>query len=488
MKSATPTGGPPDHPPSAQGGAPSSVHLTRGDQTMVLIVTTLAGFLSTFMASAINIALPLIESEFHVSAVTLGWIPLSYILAAGAVLMPVGRISDLYGRKRVFVWGTVVFTVVAIASAFSPSALVLIALRVIQGLGAALMFATMSAMVILAYPPENRGRALGLNVAGIYLGLTLGPVLGGIIIHNIGWRSLFYVVGALGMINWALPAWKLRGIEWREPKRGRFDLLGSVVYALALSALLLGFSWLPGLLGALLIVAGVAGLAGFLWWETRASDPVLNMDLFRRNRVFAYSNAAAFINYAATFALTFLMSLYLQYTRGLDPQTAGFVLVTGAFIQTAFSPVAGRLSDRIEPRLVASAGMALCVLGLLAFVFLGDETPYWYIIAMLCVLGLGFAFFASPITHTILGSVEKRFVGVASATLSTMRMAGQNISLGLATLVLAIVVGRHEIQTSDYPHLLTSVRITFAVFTVLCVLGVAASLVGPRRREGSTST
>jgi EmrB/QacA subfamily drug resistance transporter len=455
---------------------------------MVLIVTTLAGFLSTFMASAINIALPLIESEFHVSAVTLGWIPLAYILAAGAVLMPVGGISDLYGRKRVFVWGTVVFTVVAIASAFSPSASVLIALRVIQGLGAALMFATMSAMVILAYPPESRGRALGLNVAGIYLGLTLGPVLGGIIIHNLGWRSLFYVVGALGMINWALPAWKLRGIDWREPKRGRFDLLGSVVYALALSALLLGFSWLPGLLGALLIVAGVAGLSGFLWWETRASDPVLNVDLFRRNRVFAYSNAAAFINYAATFALTFLMSLYLQYTRGLDPQTAGFVLVTGAFVQTAFSPVAGRLSDRIEARLVASAGMALCVLGLLAFVFLGDETPYWYIISMLCVLGLGFAFFASPITHTILGSVEKRFVGVASATLSTMRMAGQNISLGLATLVLAIVVGRHEIQTADYPHLLTSVRITFAIFTVLCILGVAASLVGPRRREGSTST
>jgi EmrB/QacA subfamily drug resistance transporter len=459
--------------------------MERSKQTMVLIVTTLAGFVSTFMGSAINIALPLIGSEFRASAVTLGWIPLAYVLAAGAVLMPVGRISDLYGRKRVFVLGTVVFTVVAFASALSPSAPVLIVLRVVQGLGAALMFATLTAMITLAYPPETRGRALGLNVAGIYLGLTLGPVLGGIIIHNLGWRALFYVVGALGVINWALPAWKLRGVDWREPKRARFDILGSVVYALALSALLLGFSWLPGPLGVLLIVAGVAGLSGFLWWETRAADPVLNVDLLRRNRVFAFSNAAAFINYAATFAMTFLMSLYLQYTRGLDPQTAGFVLVAGTFVQAAFSPVAGRLADRVQARLVASAGMALCVVGLLAFVFVGKETPYWYIITMLCVLGLGFAFFSSPITHTIMGSVEKRFLGVASATLGTMRLAGQSISMGLATLVLAIVVGRHVVGPGDYPHLLTSVRISFAIFTVLCVLGVAASLVGPRAEEGA---
>ena len=495
MKPSTPTGrsAPPARQPRRAGrrapGAPPAGGRSclPAHQSMVLIVTTLAGFLSTFMGSAINIALPLIESEFHMSAVTLGWIPLAYILAAGAVFMPVGRISDLYGRMRIFVWGLAVFTAVALASAFAPSAQILIALRVIQGLGAALVFASFTAIIVLAYPPETRGRALGLNVAGVYLGLTLGPVLGGIIIHNIGWRGLFYVVGALGVINWALPVWKLRGVEWREPKRAAFDITGSVVYALGLSALLLGFSWLPGLLGVLLIVAGAVGLSAFLWWETRAADPVLNVDLLRGNRVFAFSNGAALINYAATFAMTFLMSLYLQYNRGLNPQTAGFVLVTGTFVQAAFSPVAGRLADRLQARLMTSAGMALCVLGLLAFAFLGEGTPYWYIITMLCVLGLGFAFFSSPITLTIMGSVEKRYWGVASATLGTMRLAGQNISLGLATLVLAIVVGRHAIVPGDYRHLLTSVRISFAIFTVLCVLGVGASLVGPRREETGTS-
>ena len=457
--------------------------LAPGDQTMVLIVTTMSGFLATFMGSAINIALPLIGSEFEVSAVTLSWISLAYILAAGAVLMPVGRISDLYGRKRIFVWGMLVFALVAFGSALAPSASVLIGLRVIQGLGAALVFATGTAMVTLAYPAEARGQALGLNVAGVYLGLTLGPVIGGVIIHNLGWRALFYVVGALALINWVLPVWRLRAVEWREPKQAPFDILGSVIYALALPAFLLGFTRLPDWPGVVLIVVGAVGLAVFLWWETRAADPVLNVGLLRDNRVFAYSNAAAAINYAATFAMTFLMSLYLQYTRGLDPQTAGFILVAGTFVQTAFSPVAGRLSDRVQARWVASAGMAVCALGLLAFVFLGEETPYWYIITMLCTLGLGFAFFSSPITHTIMGSVEKRYLGVASATLGTMRLAGQNISLGIATLVLALVVGRHVIEPGDYSHLLTSVRICFAIFTVLCGLGVAASLVGPRRDE-----
>jgi EmrB/QacA subfamily drug resistance transporter len=453
------------------------------NRTVVLFLASLAGFLVTFLMSAVNIALPLIEEEFHVSAVILGWMSLSYILVAGATLLPAGRLADLYGRVRLFIWGMIVFTVISFASAFAPSAGILLALRSVQGVGLALGAATSTALVILAYPPESRGRALGLNVAGVYLGLTLGPVLGGIIIHNLGWRGLFLVVGALGLANVGLSSWKLRHVEWREPKRARFDVLGSVVYAVSLSAVLLGFSLVPDVAGVILIVAGVVGLAGFLWWETRAADPLLHVDLLRRNRVFAFSNAAAFINYSATFAMVFLMSLYLQYNRGLNPQTAGFVLVSGTFLQAVLSPVAGRLTDRVKPRYVASTGMTVCVLGLFALSFVGTATPYWYIIAMLCVLGVGFAFFSTPITHTVMSSVDRQSVGVASATLATMRMAGISMSLGIATLVLALEVGRQAIQPADYPQLLSSVRLSFLIFTGLCVCGVAASLVGPRRRD-----
>jgi EmrB/QacA subfamily drug resistance transporter len=454
--------------------------MERSKQRMVLLVATTAGFLGTFMTSAVNIALPVIEEEWNVSAVTLSWIALSYILTGAAFLMPAGRLADFYGRKRSFSVGMAGFTVITLAAAIAPNAFVLIVLRLLQGFSVAVLLACTVAMVTLAYPPETRGRALGLQVGGVYLGLTLGPVLGGIIIHNLGWRYIFLLVGVVAAVDLLLVVWRLRGIEWREPKQESFDVIGSVVWAVALAVLLIGFSLLPGTLGWVLIVAGAAGIAGFVWWETRTRAPVLNVDLFRRNRVFAYSNAATFINYAATYAMTFLMSLYLQYNKGLDPQAAGLVLVTGTIVQTAFSPVSGRVSDRVQARYVASAGMAVCVVGLLAFVFLTETTPYWYIIATLCVLGLGFAFFATPVIHAIMGSVERRYTGVAAATTGTMRLTGQNISLGLATLVLAVVVGPHPIGPADYGNVLTSVRITFAIFTVLCAAGVAASLVGPR--------
>lgn len=442
---------------------------------------TMTGFVATFMGSSINIALPYIESDFHVSAVVLGWISLFYSLGAGAILMPVGRIADLYGRNRVCLIGLVGFTVTAFVSAAAPSATVLLIIRVLQGLFAALLFSTNIAIVTLAFPPETRGKALGILTGGVYLGMTLGPVLGGVITQNAGWRTLFLFIGALSLINTVPGFLKLRAIEWREPKTQPFDVRGSVVWAIALPVLLLGFSYLPGLLGALLVVAGTLGFVLFFWCETRAADPLLSVDLLRRNRVFAFSNVAAFVNYSATAAMTFLMSLYLQYNRGLDGQRAGFVLVTGVFLQALLSVVAGRLADRFNPRLLATVGMGLTVVGLLAFVFLSETTPYWYIIVTLCVLGVGFAFFASPIAHTIMGSVQKKQIGTASATLAAMRVAGQNISIGLAAMVLAIVVGRHEIVPGDHPQLLTSVRISFAIFTVFCVIGVAASLVRPSK-------
>jgi MFS family permease len=334
--------------------------------------------------------------------------------------------------------------------------------------------------VILAFPVESRGRALGLNIGGIYLGLTVGPVLGGLIIHNLGWRSLFLVAGAGGLVVVVLQLWKLRHLEWRERKTARFDVLGSVLYALGLTAVLVGFSLLPGVAGVALVVGGIGVLAGFVWWEARAADPLLPVDLLRHNRVFAFSNAAILINYAATSAMVFLMSLYLQYNRGLDPQTAGFVLVAGTLVQTVVSPIAGRMSDRINARYVSSAGMAVCVFGLLALVFLGESTPYWYIITALCVLGLGFAFFTTPVTHAVMNSVHKSRVGMASAAVAAVRQAGMNMSMGIATMLIALLVGHEAIEPENYPDLLTAIRLTFLIFTVLCVFGVAASLVGPR--------
>jgi MFS family permease len=460
--------------------------MDRMTRNLVLAVAALSGFVATFAASAINVALPKIEEEFHLSAVALDWIPLAYVLAAAALIMAAGRMGDIFGRMKVFTIGLAGFTVFAFAAAFAPSGPVLITLRALQGLTAALLFATNIALATLSQPPATRGRALGLLTAGVYLGSSTGPVLGGLVTDYLGWRALFLLVGGFALVTCVLTFWRLRKVEWKEPREASFDVLGSAVWAVALPALLLGFTFLPELIGILLVVGGSLGLAFFLWWETRAADPILSVNLLRHNRAFAFSNAAALINYSATFALSFLMTLYLHYTMGLRLREVGYVLVAAPVFQTVVSPFAGRLADRFQPRLVAATGQALCVLGLLALVFLGNDTPFWYIILALCVSGVGFGLFASPVAHMVMGSVGRHDVGTASATLATMRVSGQGVSMGISGLVLALLVGRgNRLQPSDYPHLLTSVRVAFAIFAVLCVLGLVAVLLG---RKTQTST
>jgi MFS family permease len=268
----------------------------------------------------------------------------------------------------------------------------------------------------------------------------------------------------------------LRRAEWREEATTGFDWPGAVAYGLSLSALLLGLSWLPLVEGIVLSVAGIGGLASFAWRESRARAPVLDIRLFRHNRLFALSNLTALISYASVWAMTFLMSLYLQFVKGLNAQQAGLVLIAGVVLQTALSPFGGRLSDRVQPRWVVSGGMGLCVVGLIILSFLGFDTPYWQILLALCALGVGYAFFSGPNQAAIMGSVERKDVGLAGACVGTMRVVGQALSIALATLVLAVVVGRQEMQPSDYPQFLTATHITFAVMAALSALSVVASL------------
>lgn len=458
----------PERRPSPSGVAVNAFH--------VLLVNSMAMWMAAFTTTSINVALPSIQTELHLGAVALGWLPLAYILASAIFLVPFGKIADLFGRRLIYLMGLTIFSLSSLVLVFVNSYVPLIAFRCGMGLGGAMMFAGTNAMITLAYPPERRGRAMGINVAVVYLGQTMGPVLGGVIVYNAGWRSLFIVGAAYGLVNLGLDLYLLRRAEWKDEEATGFDWPGSLAYAVSLSVFLFGLSWLPQTRAVILILAGMIGMGLFVWWETRARAPVLEVHLFRHNRVFAFSNLTALISYASVWAMSFLMSLYLQFIRGLNAQTAGLVLVSGVAIQALVSPLGGRLSDRVQPRWVASVGMALCTIGLLSFSFLTRDTPYWYIVAALCALGLGYAFFSGPNQSSIMGSVERRYVGIASASIGTTRMVGQAISIGLATMVMALVVGRHDIQPADYPNLLTAVRITFGITTALCVVGVAASL------------
>jgi EmrB/QacA subfamily drug resistance transporter len=442
---------------------------------VVLLVATMAAFLFSFMGSSVNIALPSIGRELSLDAVTLGWVSTAYLLASATLLVPFGRIADLHGRKRIFTYGIIIYTASSFLSGMASSAAMLISFRVLQGIGGAMIAGTGVALLTSVYPADETGKALGINVAATYAGLSLGPVLGGVLTQHFGWRSIFFINVPLGLVVIGVILWKLKG-DWAEAKGERFDLAGSIIYSLALVALVYGFTILPGMLGIWLIVAGVIGFSAFVRWEMKTRSPVLDINLFRNSRAFAFSNLAALINYSATFAVAFLISLYLQYVKGFEPQSAGLILVTMPAMQAIFSPAAGRLSDRIEPRVLASAGMALTTAGLVLFTFLNGETPLEFIMSGLILIGFGIALFSSPNTNTVMSSAPRRAYGVASATLATMRQVGMVFSMGVAMLMFALYIGRVQITPEHYPLFLESIKTAFIIFAILCFGGIFASL------------
>ncbi len=444
-------------------------------QRAALVIATLAAFITPFMGSAVNIALPVIGREFAIDAVLLNWVSTAFILASAMFLVPMGRLADMRGRKRVFVAGMAIYTAASFMAPFAGSARALIACRIAQGIGSAMTFGTGLPILISVFPPKRRGSVLGVNVAAVYLGLSLGPFLGGVITQHLGWRFIFLATVPMGIAILILVPVYLKG-EWAEAKGERFDLVGSLVYGAGLASLMYGFSRLPSAAGILLSIAGAAALVAFYRIEIAVESPVMNMALFRDNMVFAMSNFAALINYSATFASGFLLSLYLQYIKGMSPESAGIVLVAQPVVMALLSPLAGSLSDRIEPRVVASIGMALTTAGLSSFIFLDSGTPPGLIIAGLVVLGFGFALFSSPNTNAVMSSVESRHYGVASGTLGTMRLTGQMFSMGIAMLIFALIMGRVPITPEHYGQFIVSARIAFAIFTVLCFAGIFMSL------------
>jgi EmrB/QacA subfamily drug resistance transporter len=445
------------------------------NKKVVLLVTTIAAFSSTFGMSSVNIALPSIGKEFLMDAILLSWVTTAYLLASAIFLVPFGKIADIYGRKRIFTYGFLIFTVASVGSAISNSAAMLICFQILQGIGGAATFCVGAALLTSVFPSKELGKVLGINVAAVYIGLSAGPFLGGFLTHHLSWRSIFVLNVFLGLIVIFLILWKLKG-EGYEAEKETFDLAGSIIFGITLLLLMYGFSQLSTMRGVWLILTGALGLIVFVKWETKTESPVLDINLFRNNRVFAFSNLAALIHYSATFAVTFLLSLYLQHIKELTPEGAGLVLVSQPIVQAFFSPYAGKLSDRIEPRKVASIGMALTAVGLFLFIFLNEKTTLWFMVANLILLGFGFALFSSPNTNAVMSSVENRFYGVASGALGTMRVIGMVLSMGIIVLIFSIYIGKVQITSEYYPVFLRCVRMAFSFLAVLSFLGIFASL------------
>jgi EmrB/QacA subfamily drug resistance transporter len=473
-------------PAPASGGASALAQTTASERTAVLVVACAAAFLTPFMGSALNLAIPTIGDEMHASAVTLNWVVTAFLVASAAFLLPWGRSGDLFGRKRVFIIGMLASAAAALACGLAHSIGWLVALRALHGIGAAMGFGTSVAILTSVFPAARRGRVFGISTASTYTGLSLGPVVGGAMTQHLGWRSIFFAASVVALALAVVAALAVRG-EWRGGRGTRFDGPGATLYAASVALLMTGISTLRSFPAArYLALTGALGVIAFVLRELRSVSPILEVRLFA-NVTFAFSNLAALINYAATFAVGFLLSLYLQSVRGLSPQSAGLILLAQPLVMALLSPLAGYLSDHIEPRLVASLGMAVTSVGLTRFALLSPDTPLAVVVAELMLVGLGFALFSSPNTNAVMSSVEHHHYGVGSATLGTMRLVGQALSLSLTGLIFASFMGQAGISRETAPLLLASIHRAFAISAALCAVGVLASAARGRVRRAAPS-
>lgn len=457
---------------SENGGKPKHSEI----QKSTIFVAVITSFITSFIGSATNLSIPDMSADFQVGAAAIGWIVTAYMLPVAALAVPFGRIADIIGRKKIIVLGIIIFTIGSYASGAALSFQMMIATRVIQAVGAAMIFATNHAILISEFPGSERGRVLGYALAATYTGLSAGPVLGGIINYSLGWRTIFFLTGTAGIIVLFEAVRRLPDRKSTLEKAG-FDKAGNFLYVMMILFTIFGLNKFAENRSALLLVA--AGIVlGFVFVkrELKEDAPLVDVRLFAGNMSYTLSNLAALLNYAATYAIGYLLSIYLQVVQGFSSQIAGIILIVQPLLMAIFSPYMGRLSDRISPYKLASAGMALCAISLGMLAFINIHTPVMFVIAVLCFAGCGFALFSSPNTNAVMSCVDKSSYGVASSVMSTMRNIGHAMSMVLITITVNFNLGDIALAQVDPEDLVSTMRIAYIIFTVICAAGIFCSM------------
>src|SRR5690554_6776999 len=446
--------------------------MVKREALSVLLVVSVTSFMGTFLISAVNIALPTIERDLSLTAIELSWIITSFILGTALFMLPTGTWGDRNDNRRLFKWGLILFTLSSVLCYLAPHGYWLIAGRFIQGAGAAFTGTTGQAILVASFPAEKRGQVLGIAVSSVYAGLALGPLAGGILTIHAGWRSLFLIAAIFGLITFLISIRFLKSRGKSSRPAGNGDHLGTILFMAGLTTLVFGSSRIPGSEGWILMGVAFLLLLLFLRVESNTSYLLLDIRLFTRNRLFTYSSLSALINYTATFAIIFFLSLYLQKIQGLSPRDAGAVIIAQPIMMALFSPVVGRLSDKIEPRYFATIGMAMCTSGLGMLAFLGPDTAIWIIIVVLIWVGLGFALFSSPNMNTIMSSVQRSQYGQASGLASSMRVFGQIISMSIVTLLFSVFFGNQSVEAVPHEVFLRAMRLGFLIFSLIGIPGI----------------
>lgn len=410
----------------------------------VLFTTSLGAFITPFTSSLISFSVPEIGSSLDATFTYMVWVPMAYLIALPSLMILFGKLSDIFGRTKFYAAGFLVFGTGGLIAVFSNSVFMLIFSSLVMGVGASLLSVNAVAIVNSVYPPDSRGGALGINAMSVYLGLTSGPVLAGVFVEYFGWQSLFYLVSGFAYLS-LIPTYLFISRLDIPTKRSGIDYVGFISFLLSVLSIVLylSFSEIYGWVStSYLLAAGLVLLAFFIMYERKHEEPMLDLKLFTSNRTFSAANFTAFLNYISTFAIVFVFSIYFTVVSGLSPAESGLLLTVEPVFMVIFSPISGRLSDRIGSRFLASAGMLLIAVSFFAiFLLLGRVGPE----AMaypLGVIGIGFGLFSAPNTNSVMGSVPRKDSGTASGTLGTMRFVGQLMSLAIMSSILADAMPR----------------------------------------------
>lgn len=450
-------------------------------ETYVILISFLTSFFGVFLSNGIIIGVPAIANDFAMNNVIQNWIPTIFFLVMAVFTVPAGQISGKFGVKKSLFIGVIVFLIGSTGAALSFSTESFMLFRIIQGASVAFINVSAMAMVVSAVKPQNRGKALGFTVTGVYLATSLSPVICGFLVYNLGWRSIFYVVIPFLVLCIVLIILKVPQ-EWQTYKDDKIDKIGSIIYSIGILLFIYGFTNLINTNGLVCTMAGIVLLVIFAAWELRQKSPVFNMNLFK-NTKFTSSNIAALCSYLAIMVVTTILNYHFQYVRGWNAQMAGLVLIVTPIIMAILAPNTGKLSDRIHPQKLAAAGMAIATIALLILTFLNKDTPLYLVILAMVLQGIGMGLFSSPNMNAIMSSVPPKDAPTASASQATMRTIGQTMSLGLLTLIFAWIMGNLALSTQYADLIVKSSQIICTICMFACLVSIFASLVGIKSKD-----
>jgi EmrB/QacA subfamily drug resistance transporter len=450
-------------------------HMTRliDQKWWVLGAIGVGSFMSALDASVVNTVLPILRDAFESDIATIEWVVTIYLLVLSGLLLTFGRLGDIRGHKSVYLWGFGVFVGSSALCGMASSPAMLVIFRGLQAIGGAMLASNAPAIITGTFPAEQRGRAFGLASTMTYLGLTVGPSLGGWLTHSFGWRSVFYINIPVGIMAIALSQWYIPGDA--PAKQGqRFDLAGAAVFLAGLIALLLGLNrgaelgWAsPTVVG--LLIGAILLLGVFIIVERRTPDPMLDLNLFRIS-MFSNATASAILNYICVYSITFLMPFYLIQGRGLNPAQAGLLLTAQPVLMAIAAPISGALSDRFGSRGLGVLGMGILTVGLYLLSNITDSTGLWFVAMGLAVAGSGTGTFISPNTSALMGAAPRTHQGIASGVMATARNLGMVLGIGLAGAIFTTHLAQN---TSD--ALYQGIEMGFLVAAGVAVLGVGMS-------------